>query len=662
MSLSLVSDNVRFGLSNSNQYDRHWRFISSFHGPWLQLPLELLESLAAGNYFSARPHTIDASVFFDVVRIRKLIDEATNLSVRAVNGTGLSALGASLNSGHGIRTGSGGGPMKLSNERRFRMRELAVKKLSEAYHLDEIAASVATMQSTSSLEDVAKLVLQRNPNDIDAKYVHFFHEKIPSRALVEISSLQPLSDILQDQPSDCAILRTRAMTKIFKDDFAGASKDLTEAIGILRRESPRHMTTQRLDTVIKDARPLSISKWEPKYDLPKLSDKEKPTGLQAQLYFQRAGIYVSLACQSVNQALHRQPSSMKISGSCIPTDTGIESAETLDSYRKVKFNAKRALRDYISFLSKLEYTPGMIHQVDDRTIPKANGRITQSIETGQLFTASSEDLALVPSGEGSMKDPIISVNRSNTLPTKVYPVSDLFSPTTPVYLPQFPSVSTSLAKLDLSEQSRRDRLTKAEHPEMVSYHPLLTETLHGLLLCHALLQTDKAQLNKYALMVARLVSLSDGFPVFISARSASRADWIDILDQTITKSWLDIGVSWDQLCKPDTLNPAVQQKSTPHTKDAKKRQTSTTSTQLQPTMTSSAAPQSLEIQTDDTTPDEILKNPVTRANLKAYSLGTERADIIARWIMEAPVLPDFPMKPRKGKKKGARGPAAVEIS
>ena len=60
------------------------------------------------------------------------------------------------------------------------MREQAIQKLSKAYHLDEIACSVATMQSASPLEDVASLLLQRNPQDPDGKYVHFFHEKIPS--------------------------------------------------------------------------------------------------------------------------------------------------------------------------------------------------------------------------------------------------------------------------------------------------------------------------------------------------------------------------------------------------------------------------------------------------------------------------------------------------
>ena len=177
----------------------------------MQLPPEVLESLAYSNYASPRPQPIHPAVFFDLVKIRRLVEEATDLAVRAANGTTSSSLTNSLNASNGLLRNSsaaalglglgGGGPnARLSRERKHRMREHATQKLSHAYHLDEIAASVATMQSASSLEEVAKLVLQRNEHDCDAKYVHFFHEKIPSRALAECTSLQPLDDVIFKSP------------------------------------------------------------------------------------------------------------------------------------------------------------------------------------------------------------------------------------------------------------------------------------------------------------------------------------------------------------------------------------------------------------------------------------------------------------------------------
>ena len=61
------------------------------------------------------------------------------------------------------------------------MREQASQKLARAYRIDEIATSFATMQGASALEEVSRLVLNRNPQDSDAKYVQFFHTKVPSR-------------------------------------------------------------------------------------------------------------------------------------------------------------------------------------------------------------------------------------------------------------------------------------------------------------------------------------------------------------------------------------------------------------------------------------------------------------------------------------------------
>jgi len=64
--------------------------------------------------------------------------------------------------------------------------------------MDEVASSVLIMQGGSVFDDVAERVLKHgmstrfkflnllskplpDPSNPDAKYVHFFHEKIPSR-------------------------------------------------------------------------------------------------------------------------------------------------------------------------------------------------------------------------------------------------------------------------------------------------------------------------------------------------------------------------------------------------------------------------------------------------------------------------------------------------
>ena len=145
--------------------NKHWKYISSYHGPWLQLPLELLESLYVIK--NDTPLSMDPIIFGNLISIRRLVDEAADLSVRAAAG---------------IST-TGGGPTRssMSHTRQHRMRELAVNKLALAYRIDEIATAVVTMQSASAIDEVASRVLKKNSTNLEALYVNFFHEKIPSR-------------------------------------------------------------------------------------------------------------------------------------------------------------------------------------------------------------------------------------------------------------------------------------------------------------------------------------------------------------------------------------------------------------------------------------------------------------------------------------------------
>lgn len=149
-------------------------------------------------------------MFRNVAAIRRLIDEAAELSVRASSGLSPAALGSMRGGTHGAwptaqslgldSAGNmgGGRNVAMSAMRVHRLRALAVQKLAAAYKADEIASSVMVMQGGSVFDDIAERVLRHgtsflvaytlflserviDPNDADAKYVHFFHEKIPSR-------------------------------------------------------------------------------------------------------------------------------------------------------------------------------------------------------------------------------------------------------------------------------------------------------------------------------------------------------------------------------------------------------------------------------------------------------------------------------------------------
>ena len=144
----------------------------------------------------ASPPPVDPGVFRSVVSIRRLIDEASELSVRASSGLSAVALGSLRNGSGGLGnsswgstqgfnplgdSGRGGRNVTMSATRIHRLRALAVQKLAAAYAADEIASSVMVMQGGSVFDDIAERVLKYDPNDADARYVHFFHEKIPSR-------------------------------------------------------------------------------------------------------------------------------------------------------------------------------------------------------------------------------------------------------------------------------------------------------------------------------------------------------------------------------------------------------------------------------------------------------------------------------------------------
>ncbi|KAM0330229.1 hypothetical protein ACHAQA_004405 [Verticillium albo-atrum] len=508
--------------------NKHWRFISSFHGPWLQLPFEILETIANINYNTPRPHPIDPALFFDVLKIRRLVDEATNLAVRAANDNA----SPNLTNGHGRMNGRGpsslgfgmaGHGAKLSRERRFRMREQACQKLARAYRLDEIACSVATMQGTSILDEIGSLVLQRNPDNPDAKYVHVFHEKIPSRQLAESTSLVPLNEIVDARPMSAETWRTRAAVRVFKQDYEGAMMDLTQALQLYRFHRPPYQDAPTTDLVLANGRrPHDVI----------LTEEQQPSSLEKQVLFQRASVYLTWACKHIADGLPEPAENGKQeAGNATGEGAGVDGSASngtrerspaekeayrraLDHRKLVKTYAKRALRDFTSYLSHLDYTPCLPLKVTMEFAAKTN-------------------LSLQGSRHPRLPD-------SGVIPAyKTYTLADLFTAVPPSDLPPFPPGDTQEPPPALSSS------------EAVTYHPLLTDALHSLLLCHCLIQTSSKELLRHAHMVARIARLADGYPVFSAPHSPARADWLEVVRRA--NNWIQMSSTWEQLCAPAPL-------------------------------------------------------------------------------------------------------------
>ncbi|KAH7069210.1 hypothetical protein BKA63DRAFT_450968 [Paraphoma chrysanthemicola] len=612
---------------------------------------------------------------------------------------------AALGIGYG-----GGGTSKLSRERKHRMRELATSKLSQAYHLDEIAASVATMQSASTLEDVAHLVLQRNPNDIDAKYVHFFHEKIPSRMMAQCTPLDTLNDIIADRPNDGSPLRTRALTRIFKEDYVNSAKDLSEALSTARFLMQQHRAGKDQLVLAKTYQEQQGRDWRQEV---KIADEDQPSSLETQLLFHRAGVYFTIACGYVHAALDglreaEEAKSRREAQISQGEEPPPETPEELEGHhrraearKQVRQNAKRALRDYNTFVSHFDYTPGISAELAEEFLRRlghsANGNghgllkdayktpLNRLIESSN-GTASPVSEALVPHRRNNP-------DRSNwpkLPPPEIFKVSQLFDAAPPASLPSYPP-------LQPESPASAAASAFADSHESVTYHPLLTDALHSLLLCHALIQTPAKEHLRHAHNAARLARICDGYPIFLAARSPARADWIEVLRRA--GNWINISTSWEALCRPAPLpghakngsdvasgKPAKPEETEKQKRERQKHEAilealadervvdeesfqravrarerrfaEDEAAENQEYNSSSSSPNLTPSQTSTPSqPQPQSQQPKRWAqdDGREYPISTERAEAISRWVREAPMLVEGSgTKKRRTKGKGKK--------
>ncbi|KIW31517.1 uncharacterized protein PV07_03162 [Cladophialophora immunda] len=536
--------------------NKHWKHISCYHGPWLSAPTEVLESLAYTNYSSPRPLPVHPAVLFDLAKIRRLVDEATGLAVRAANGTSTSAMQSPLNKSMyygndaemlGLSSPKGIGYTKLSRERKHRMRDQACQKLYQAYSLDEIAASVVMMQSASALEDVAKLVLEREDHNPYAQYVHFFHEKIPCMAMAEHTSLEPLNDVIDQKPTESSPYRTRAVTRMFKDDFEGVVRDCTDGLAVHKLYHSQHQKDPQ-DLVLPNDTAALGREFQTKG---RVADKDQPSSMEPQLLCLRAAANLTLACENLRPALHGLPKRGTHQAdddmNAPAMDRGEkDNRQRVEARKLVRTYAKRALRDYLSYLSHLEYTPGLPFEYVAQFVAKVNcspparrSRGERSPDTDSHARAGMSQ-ALVK--DESVKDRLDALGNLSLPEPPIYKVNELFAAVPPADVPPY--------------AHERQKEVDPNHPifslpdfaEAVSYHPLLIEVLHSLLLCHCILQTSSKELQRHAYMAARVASVADGYPAFLAPRSPARADWLEILFRT--DNWIGLAQPWRDLCTP----------------------------------------------------------------------------------------------------------------
>ncbi|KAG7451836.1 uncharacterized protein BT62DRAFT_940797 [Guyanagaster necrorhizus] len=600
--------------------NKHWRYISSYHGPWLQLPIELLESLLVLNLdpatlsatepripsipptpnsntnrirdrsfrdlndFSppdspraslaslplpppipppqpgkATPPPIDPGVFRNVTSIRRLIDEAAELSVRA--SSGLSA--AELGSMRGGSVGLGGSPwaaaqtlginplgnvggtgrnVAMSAMRIHRLRALAVQKLAQAYKADEIASSVMVMQGGSVFDDVAERVLKVDPNDADAKYVHFFHEKIPSRQLAESTTTEVLDELIRAQPQRLEFYRTRGIVRCFRDEYPEATRDFTYAL--------------------KESR----AAWKAKVGH---TDRGGPSESRTK------------------SSKKRKSGSGKTNGQAPPSGTStIDSAvegpdgEPLLIHPSVLPDAPDPIEPQLLFLRGAAYLQHAIYLIEGAVLQLEGIRKAPSIDGAELRLCYLENGkyggveighpdgplgkmggAKVRAyrdalGEGRFKDQVTALLKKS--------IRDHDK-----FLAHFDTLESSNSVFDsgedvakqveyaflLSESIRPGNHSNGSAPAFplsdapamfTTYHPLLVESHFSVLICQLML-ADFSGLLKRFIHTAALVDGLEGYPVFLPPRSMAQAEFIEVLER-LAGGWKN-GIQLHSLCK-----------------------------------------------------------------------------------------------------------------
>lgn len=528
--------------------------------------------------------------------------------------------------------------------------------------------------------------------------------------------LTPLKEIISALPLErqAPPLRTRALVQIFKQEWDGAAADLTAALRIAEELKRMHKPNkQELELASRlkeeaDAWNKSYRDWR---SVPQLKEEEQPSSLEMQLLFNRAGVYLTVACQTVHLALDGLQA-FRDAQSRSETN-GVDAkaqAIRLEARKKVKTYAKRAMKDYTAFLSHFDYTPGLPFEITNeimrRVYDLANGNKTQTApHRNRLIELDNSDDDISPdSANGSditSSAALIKHEKPNSEPfergddgwprfpsPKIHPASALFAEKPPADVPHFPSEATTQAMLN------NETINEAfGSREAVTYHPLLTDALHSLLLTHALMQTSPTELLRHAHNAARLARIADGYPIFQAARSPARADWIEVLRRA--NNWIGLSVPWQKLCAPAPLPDAAGgwAKDTSSSALAKRsvEKKEETSEQKRERIKQESI---IDALSDDRVVDEDsfqkavrarerramedeqgISGPLkdkdggndasTKANESAptpkrwaqdengreYPISTDRAEAISRWVKEAPLSMGGVKKKRPAKKK-----------
>ncbi|KAJ3488123.1 hypothetical protein NLG97_g6256 [Lecanicillium saksenae] len=481
------------------------------------------------------PRPVHPGVMFDMLKIRRLVDEAAKLLVHA-DGNPLDIVQSQF------------GAYSVQ-----RLREMACQKLSEAYRVDETLCSVLTLQPSAGFDDVASQVLDEDPSNYDAEYVHFFHEKTKPQQLPDTKSLALLQGIMLSGHKPEA-LRTRAAVRVFMGGFRHHYSHLTRPISDLTSALFQHRFKKQFGIPLppKDAA-TSRNNVDMEFGemtkllCERLGDGSAPKqDAQAEAKPESAPSVAPKESRRKKTPKKEDVRKTIVDPKLIPECLAFtrrsdpQSNAQYASERLLRVYARLAKDDLMDFICNLQYSPDW------------------PVSTAADFVIYRKK---VVAGENARKIGLRKIPQE-VPQNRIYQLSDLFARLPPANLPPYPP-EVIITKRWPEPATNITEITSAvmgeirESPsvcEIVTYHPLLLEALHALLLCHCLLRTPPEEIQQHAYMVARLSRLCDGFPAFEVGYPSSRYDWIDVLKKPTSKTGLlPLVATWEELCSPKYL-------------------------------------------------------------------------------------------------------------
>ena len=165
-------------------------------------------------------------------------------------------------------------------------------------------------------------------------------------------------------------------------------------------------------------------------------------------------------------------------------------------------------------------------------------------------------------------------------------------------------------------------------------------------------------------MVARLARVCDGYPIFLAARSPSRADWIEVVRRA--NNWIGLQQSWETLCAPAPLpghaGTAKKEETEEQAKERRRQEAileALADERVHDEASFQAAVAARERRAEEQRREELGQDGNSpkrwaQEDGKEYPISTERAEAIARWVREAPLTVAGAGKTRRGQKKGKR--------